>query len=96
VIYQRDPFEPHGGQNFTEAQREYSEIIAGEVASGGEFGFRCRFRGYDALVESSYSRDGRPKIDIYYGPNGPLGPGHHHAVAYRETPFNFVYDGIRD
>ncbi|HEX6461672.1 MAG TPA: hypothetical protein VFZ58_00170 [Candidatus Saccharimonadales bacterium] len=95
VTYRRDPFNPHGAHNFTDFQRDYYDVIAGEAINDGEFGFQCRFRGYDALVESSYSRDGRPKIDIYYGPNGPLGSGHHHAVAYRETPYEFVSDKLR-
>lgn len=95
VTYRRDPFDPHGAQNFTDAQQDYHDVIGAEVARGGEFGFRCRFRGYDALVESSFSRDGQPKIDIYYGPNGPLGPGHHHAVARRDTPHDFFEDRLR-
>jgi hypothetical protein len=61
----------------------------------GEFGFNCRFRGYDAYVESNTNREGRAKIDIYYGPQGPFGPGRHHAVAYRESPFDFVSDELR-
>jgi hypothetical protein len=95
VTYKRDPFDPHGAQNFTENQRDYTDIIGREAASGGEFGFRCKFRGYDAYVESNTNRQGRAKIDIYYGPNGPFGPGHHHAVAYRESPYDFVADNLR-
>ena len=95
VTYKRDPFDPHGAQNFTENQRDYSDVIGREAVSGGEFGFRCKFRGYDAYVESNTNRQGRAKIDIYYGPNGPFGPGHHHAVAYRESPHDFVADNLR-
>lgn len=95
VTYKRDPFDPHGAQNFTENQRDYTDIVGREVASGGEFGFRCKFRGYDAYVESNVNQQGRAKIDIYYGPNGPFGPGHHHAVAYRESPYDFVADNLR-
>lgn len=95
VTYKRDPFDLHGAQNFTENQRDYTDVIGREVASGGEFGFRCKFRGYDAYVESNTNRQGRAKIDIYYGPNGPFGPGHHHAVAYRESPYDFVADNLR-
>lgn len=95
VTYKRDPFDPHGAQNFTENQRDYADVIGREVAGGGEFGFRCKFRGYDAYVESNTNRQGRAKIDIYYGPNGPLGPSHHHAVAYRESPYDFVADNLR-
>lgn len=95
ITYRRDPFNEHGGQNFTDAQRDYSDVIGAEAASGGEFGFRCRFRGFDAYVESNTNREGREKIDIYYGPSGPFGPGHHHAVAYRENPYTFVYDEYR-
>lgn len=95
VTYKRDPFDPHGAQNFAENQRDYAEVIGREALSGGEFGFRCRFRGHDAYVESNTNRQGRAKIDIYYGPNGPFGSGHHHAVAYRESPFDFVSDKLR-
>lgn len=95
VTYKRAPFDPHGAQNFVENQRDYSDVIGHEAASGSEFGFRCKFRGYDAYVESNTNRQGRAKIDIYYGPNGPFGPGHHHAVAYRESPFDFVSDELR-
>jgi hypothetical protein len=95
VTYKRDPHEPHGAQNFTDAQRDYYDIVATEASTSGDFGFRCKFRGYDAHVESNVNRQGREKIDIYYGPNGPFGSGHHHAVAYREDPFTFVYDEYR-
>lgn len=94
VTYRREPFDSHGGQNFTDAQDDYALRINQESISG-EFGFRCRFRGFDAYVESNTNREGKPKIDIYYGPQGPFGPGHHHAVAYRESPFDFVSDEIR-
>lgn len=94
VTYRREPFDPHGPQNFTEAQKDYEQLIGREVEAG-EFGFRCRFRGYDAHVESNTNAEGRAKIDIYYGPNGPFGSGHHHAVAYRESPFDFVADELR-
>lgn len=95
LTYKREPFDPHGAQNFAENQRDYSDVIAKEAAFGGEFGFRCKFRGYDAYVESNTNRQGREKIDIYYSPNGPFGQGHHHAVAYRESPFDFVSDNLR-
>ncbi len=95
VTYKRDSFDSHGTQNFTESQRDYSEVVGTEAVRTGEFGFRCRFRGYDAHVESNTNRENRAKIDIYYGPNGPFGPGHHHAVAYREAPFDFISDELR-
>lgn len=94
VTYKREPFDPHGAQNFADAQRDYAELIGREAVSG-DFGFRCRFRGYDAHVESNVNTQGRAKIDIYYGPNGPFGLGHHHTVAYRDSPFDFVYDELR-
>lgn len=94
VTYKRDPLDQHGAQNFTDSQRDYTELIGAEAASG-EFGFNCQFRGFDAYVESNTNREGRAKIDIYYGPHGPLGPGHHHAVAYRENPYEFVSDEMR-
>jgi hypothetical protein len=94
VVYRRDPFDPHGAHNFTDAQDDYAVRIGQEIQSG-EFGFLCRFRGYVAHVESNTNREGRAKIDIYYGPNGPFGSGHHHAVAYRESPFDFVSDELR-
>lgn len=93
VTYKRDPYEAHGSQNYVSDGRSYEEIVYGELRSG-EFGFTCKFRGYDALVESESPAKGRRKINIYYGPNGPLGPGHHHAVAYRDTPLDFVYDRV--
>jgi hypothetical protein len=95
VTYARDPFDPHGRHNFTDAQQDYYDVIGAEAAGSGEFGFPCRFRGFDAYVESNINMQGRPKIDIYYGPKGPFGPGHHHAVAYREAPFEFISDELR-
>lgn len=95
VTYKRDPFDEHGAKNFTDAQRDYADIIGGEVSGSGQFGFNCKFRGYDAYVESNTNREGKAKIDIYYGPNGPLAPGHHHAVAYRDSPYEFISDLLR-
>lgn len=95
VTYKRDPYEEHGGKNFAESQRDYTDLIGAEASSGGEFGFLCRFRGFDAHVESNTNTQGRAKIDIYYGPHGPFGPGHHHTIAYRETPYDFFYDEYR-
>lgn len=95
VTYKRDPFDPHGAQNFENSRRRYEDVIGREASGSGEFGFRCTFRGYDAHVESNTNQQGRAKIDIYYGPNGPFGPGHHHAVAYRESPYDFVADNLR-
>jgi len=95
VTYKRDPFDEHGAQNYSDAHRDYSEVIVSEAARSGEFGFSCRFRGYFAYVETNMNQQGRDKIDIYYGPNGPFGPGHNHAVAYRESPLNFISDEIR-
>lgn len=95
VTYRRDPFDPHGAHNFTDAQRDYDQVVTTMASGEGEFGFRCRFRGYDAYVESNTNQQGRAKIDIYYGPDGPFGPGHHHAVAYRESPHEFVSDLLR-
>ena len=62
---------------------------------GGDFGFRCRFRGYDAYVETNVNNEGQRKIDIYYGPNGPFGVGHHHAGALRSDPLNLIFDELR-
>lgn len=95
VTYKRDPFDPHGRQNFVDSQSDYLEVVRQEAAENGEFGFPCRFRGFDAYVESNTNREGRPKIDLYYGPNGPFGRGHHHSVAYRETPHEFISDELR-
>jgi len=95
VTYKREPYDEHGAKNFTEAQRDYTELVGAEAASGSEFGFHCRFRGYDAHVESNTNREGSTKIDIYYGPNGPFGSGHHHAVAYRDAPYDFISDELR-
>jgi predicted nucleic acid-binding Zn-ribbon protein len=95
VTYARDPYGAHGSHNFTDSQGDYDAIIGSVVAEGGEFGFNCEFRGYHAYVESNVNKQGQEKIDIYYGPLGPFGPGHHHAVALRRDPYNFVYDGLR-
>ena len=95
VTYRRNPNDPHGSQNFTDNQSDYSERIR-EESQSGDFGFWCKFRGFNAFVESNVNQSGRKKIDVYYGPNGPFGPGHHHAVAYREDPYTFVYDEYRD
>ncbi len=95
VTYRREPFDEHGGQNFTDAQQDYDDVIGAENTSVGEFGFRCRFRGYDAFVESNTNNQEQPKIDIYYGPNGPFAPGHHHAVALRDDPHTLIYDDLR-
>ncbi len=94
VTYKRDPFDPHGAQNFTDNQREYADVVMRESAEG-EFGFRCRFRGYDAYVETNANAQGQQKIDIYYGPNGPFGPGHHHAGALRSSPLELIFDELR-
>lgn len=96
VTYRRDPFDPHGAHNFTDSQHDYYDVVTVEADSEGAFAFWCNFRGYAAYVESNVNHEGRDKIDIYYGPNGPLGHGHHHAVAYRETPHDFIYDELRD
>lgn len=63
VTYKREPFDSHGGQNYTDAQDDYNQRISQESMMG-EFGFRCRFRGYDAFVESNTNKQGRAKIDI--------------------------------
>jgi hypothetical protein len=94
VTYKRDPFDPHGAQNFTENQGDYENMVMRE-SRGGDFGFRCRFRGYDAYVETNVNNEGQRKIDIYYGPNGPFGVGHHHAGALRSDPLNFIFDELR-
>tara|TARA_Y100001949_G_scaffold167209_1_gene164686 strand:+ start:8417 stop:9493 length:1077 start_codon:yes stop_codon:yes gene_type:complete len=94
VTYKRDPFDPHGAHNFTENQGDYYDMVSRESTSG-DFGFRCRFRGYDAYVETNTNRDGTRKIDIYYGPNGPFGPGHHHAGALRSAPHTLIFDELR-
>lgn len=94
VTYKRDPFDPHGAHNFTENQGDYYDMVSRESA-GGDFGFRCRFRGYDAYVETNVNKDGVRKIDIYYGPNGPFGPGHHHAGALRSAPQTIIFDELR-
>ena len=94
VTYKRDPFDPHGAHNFTENQGDYYDMVSRESESG-DFGFRCRFRGYDAYVETNVNKDGKRKIDIYYGPNGPFGPGHHHAGALRSAPQTIIFDELR-
>lgn len=96
VTHAREPFTPHGPQNFTDSKRDYFDIVMNEVAGKWEFGFNCSFRGYPAFVESGYSQDGRDrKIDIFYGPNGPFGPGHHHAGARIDNPLELLFDKIR-
>lgn len=95
VTYKRDPFDPHGKQNFMDYQRDYYSIAAQEVSKSEEFGFNCRFRDYPAYVESGYSDDGQRKIDIYYGPNGPFGPNHSHAGARIDSPYELIFDEIR-
>jgi len=95
LTYSRDPYDQHGAHNYADVQRDYSEVVGWESTRSGEFGFNCTFRGYYAYVESNTNSEERDKIDIYYGPNGPFGPGHHHAVAYRETPYDFIYDELR-
>lgn len=95
VTYRRDPYDAHGSHNFTDNQQDYTTLV-GRESVGGEFGFGCRFRGFDAYVETGVdNRTGKPKIDIYYGPHGPFGPGHHHAVAYRDNPYVFIADELR-
>ena len=94
VTYRRYPFDPHGAHNFTENQREYADVVMRE-SSNDDFGFWCRFRGYDAYVETNVNRDGQRKIDIYYGPNGPFGEGHHHAGALRSAPLDIIFDELR-
>lgn len=94
VTYRRDPYDDHGAQNFTENQNDYESMVLRE-SSSGDFGFRCRFRGYDAYVETNTNSQGQSKIDIYYGPNGPFGVGHHHAGALRSDPFTLIFDNLR-
>lgn len=72
VSYRRDPYEEHGSHNFTDSEGDYDSVIGAIVASGGEFGFNCEFRGYHAYVESNLNKKGREKIDIYYGLMGRL------------------------
>lgn len=96
VSYDRNPGDSHGAKNFTDSRRDYFSIVVQETYGKWDFGFNCQFRGHSAYAESNVNKEGRDKIDIYYGPNGPFGPGHNHAVAYRETPTEIVFDGIRD
>jgi hypothetical protein len=84
-----------GSVDITSAQRDYSEVIAAVAGMDGDFGLVCKFRGYHAYVESNINKEGRAKIDIYYGSMGPFGTGHNHAVAYRDDPLMFVADEIR-
>lgn len=95
VTYRRDPFDPHGAHNFTSNQADYFDAVRTESVSGtGEFSFNCRYKGLPAMVETGIdNKTGRQKIDIYYGGRGgPLGPGHGHAVAYRNDPYGIVTD----
>ena len=94
VTYKREPFDPHGAHNFTENQGDYYDMVSRESTSG-DFGFRCRFRGFDAYVETNTNKERQRKIDIYYGPNGPFGPGHHHAGALRSAPHDIIFDELR-
>jgi hypothetical protein len=96
VSYDRNPGASHGAENFTNSRRDYFEIVTQGIYGKWDFGFNCQFRGYSAYVESNVNKEGRDKIDIYYGHNGPFGPGHNHAVAYREAPTEIVFDGIRE
>ncbi len=95
LTYRREPHEERGPHNYLTIQPDYFDIIVREAPRDGDFGFTCVFRGYEAHVESNVNQQGRAKIDIYYGPNGPFGPGHHHAVAYRDDPLVFIADEIR-
>ena len=95
LTYKRDPFDPHGSQNFTGNQSDYFDAVRTEAAGGGdEFGFRCMYKGLPAFVETGYdSRTGRQKINIYYGAtDGMIGPKHGHAVAYRDDPHTIIHD----
>lgn len=95
VPYRRDPFEAHGGHNFVASQTDYFDAIRTESVGGSnEFGFNCTYKGIYALVETGYdTQTGRQKINIFYGGRGhPLGPGHGHAVAYRDDPYTIVTD----
>lgn len=95
VTYARNPFDPHGAHNFKLNQADYFDAIRTESVSGSdEFGFRCMYKGMPATVETGYdSVTGRQKINIYYGaPGGLVGPGHGHAIAYRDDPFTIIED----
>lgn len=95
VTYSRDPFDPHGAQNFKSSQADYFDAIRSESVFGTEeFGFHCTYKGLPAYVETGYdNRTGRQKISIYYGAvDGMVGRGHGHAVAYRDAPFTIIED----
>ena len=93
VTYKRDPFDPHGSHNFTDWQADYADAVRTEAVFGSdEFSFRCKYHGYNALVETGYdSQTSRQTINIYYGGLGdPLGAGHGHDVAYRNDPLTMM------
>lgn len=86
VTYRRDPFDPHGSQNFTDDPRW-------QRFDGG-FGDSLTYRGRNAIKESGVDTvTGRPTINFYYGGEGgnPFGEGHGHDVAYQSDPGVIVF-----
>lgn len=86
VTYKREPFDPHGSQNFTNDPRW-------QRFDGG-FGESITFEGKNAIRESGLdTQTGRPTINVYYGGSGgnPLGSGHGHVVYYQDNPNRIVH-----
>lgn len=85
VTYRREPFEPHGSQNFTDDPR-FPRLDGG-------FAEACWYEGQPGLKESGIdNRTGRQTINIYYGgQGGPLGKGHGHVVMYQDDPGTVVF-----
>ena len=88
VIYQREPFDTHGPQNYL-----YSDNPRFPCRDNG-FIEPCTYRGKNAFKESGVDKDsGRLTIDVYYGGSGghPLGAGHGHDVFFQDDPTELVY-----
>lgn len=97
VTYRRNPFDPHGAQNYTSNQSDYFDAVRTETVFGNdEFSFRCVYKGLPAFVETGYdSTSGRQKINIYYGGHsGGLASDHSHghAIAWRDAPGQIFSD----
>ena len=74
VTYRRDPFDPHGAHNYEDDETDESQ-----------YGANGTFEGFPALIETGFTKEGLPKVDIYYGgEGGPLGLGHGHVVKLRD------------
>jgi len=87
LAYQRDPFDPHGSQNYIYSDNpRFSQY-------GDFFGESCTYKGYSAVKESGIDKiTGRTTIDVYYGGKGgnPLGKGHGHDIFFQDNPNTLI------